>query len=221
MRRQPVRQRLGHGRLSVCIGTGPHHRHEDLNRLHFSCLRIGERHGLAAIVDEEFLTGDVVLAHTAIDAAQEVAVKLAVLRVLIPPRSVGLVLVPQKSQGRALSLHLFLHKGSVWQKPYGIGAGDGRVKALLQRGVIQPIGQRPGQVDSGGPLQTFSNGASGNGAACCNRSIAQLRRPLESQDFSNFAHWGSLCRHMLLLIVELMRGEHTPDEITQRRLRRG
>ena len=135
----------------------------------------------------------------------------------VPPRVGGLVLVPQKSQGRPLSLHLFLHKGTVRQKPYGIGADDGRVKALLQRSIIQPIGQRSGQTDTDGPLQAFGNSASGNGAAVCNRSIAQLRRPLESQNFSNFTHWGPFSRHMLLLILELMRGEHAPDEITQRR----
>jgi hypothetical protein len=114
------------------------------------------------------------LAHAAIDVGDEVPVKLAVLGILIPLRMIRLVLVPKKSQGHPFSLHLLLHQGPVRLCPDGIGANDRRVKKSLQRGVVQPLRQGPGQGGLRGTLQTLCNGTSGKAATGCNGSVAEL-----------------------------------------------
>jgi len=76
--------------------------------------------------------------------SHRVAVQFHLVRVVVG----GLVLVPQKSQGHPLSLHLLLRQRPVRLSPDSIGADNGRVKEPLQRSIIQILGQGPGQASS-------------------------------------------------------------------------
>jgi hypothetical protein len=63
MRADPVRQRLGPGRLRVGVAGGAEHRDEDLDLADFAGRKIDDAELLARVVNKHLVAGDVRLAH--------------------------------------------------------------------------------------------------------------------------------------------------------------
>src|SRR6218665_863194 len=88
-RGDPVGGRLRHGGAGIGVAGGTQGRHEDLCLANLAGGRVHDRHGVAGVVDEELVAGDVGLSHRALQAQHPGAVLDAKAGVLVGQR-VGL-----------------------------------------------------------------------------------------------------------------------------------
>ncbi len=83
-----------HRRFHIGVAAGAHHRDEHICRLHFPGAATDHRNRPAGMIDEQLLTGPVVLPQHQIPCLQPIAVALAKPTVLIAVEIRLLVLFP-------------------------------------------------------------------------------------------------------------------------------
>lgn len=66
---QEVAEALAPGGLAIGIAGSPQHRHKDLGLANLTGARVHNRHCGAGIINKELVTGQMDLAHAALDAA--------------------------------------------------------------------------------------------------------------------------------------------------------
>ncbi len=130
----------------------PHHRHEDLRRADLTAARVNDRHGVAAVVDEQFLPGAMHLAHRARQAVAKDPVERAELAIGVRTLTVrDPVFLPQQLQGHPLALELLVDHGKL--RPLVLLARGGLPEQQrLQARFIQILRQRPAQPLAHSPL---------------------------------------------------------------------
>ena len=129
VRADPVRQRLGPGRLGISEVRGTEHGHEDLRLADLARVWIDDGDLLAGIVDKDLVAGDVILPHARLQPALEAAEQVAEATVAVP---VGLdrpVFLPEHHHGDAGLLQIDDQLG-----PVGLRATAG---ALLDSGMVE------------------------------------------------------------------------------------
>ena len=72
-----------HRRFHIGVAAGAHHRDEHIGRLHFASAAADHRNRPSGMIDEQLLTGPVVLPQHQIPCFQPIAVALAKPTVLI------------------------------------------------------------------------------------------------------------------------------------------
>ena len=95
VRADPVRQALAQARFGVGVVRGAEHGDENLRRAHLASEPIDHLHGVAGIIDEQLLAGDMDLAQGRLEAARPFLVAIAEPRIA---EAVGVrvaVLLPQ------------------------------------------------------------------------------------------------------------------------------
>ena len=73
----PVGKGLGPSELGIGLIAGPHDPYEHLGLPDFTGWFVHDWHGLAAVVNEELLSGTMLLAHGAIQLLSSLAIELA------------------------------------------------------------------------------------------------------------------------------------------------
>ena len=99
----PVGQALGQGRLGVGEVRGAEHGDKYLRREHFTGEPVDHLHGVARIVDEQLLAGDMNLAQGRLQAAGPFLVTFAEPRIAEAVGGRVAVLLPQQHQRHARS----------------------------------------------------------------------------------------------------------------------
>ena len=142
VRANPVRQGLRPG----CLGIGQvrcaQHGDENLRHAHFTGERVDDRHPLAGIVDERFVSGDVGLAHRRRQAALKRPVQLTEAAVTVCLWMNRGVLFPQDQQADPRPLHLAHQQSPV---RFGMTASArfiaGRGKQTLFQRLVGQVGR--------------------------------------------------------------------------------
>jgi hypothetical protein len=109
----PVGGRLGGGGAGIGVVRCTQHRHEDLRAADLAGGGVHDGHGLAGVVHEQLLAGDVGLAHRALQPGGPGAVLHAVGGVLVGQSVVALVLLPQQLQRDARAAQFLVDVGEV------------------------------------------------------------------------------------------------------------
>ena len=150
----PGRQRLAPARFCIGHVRGAHHGDEDLRRPRHAGDRVDDRHPRAGIVDEHPLACGMALAHDRREPARPAAVVLAKGRVAVAVRMLATIFVPEQRKGDPRPLQF-----PVDRRPVRLGelaplrGWRRREQSALQRLVVQPLGQRPGQAGHLGAAQ--------------------------------------------------------------------
>ena len=159
----PVGQRLAPARLGIGHVRGAHHGDEDLRRTRRAGGRVGDRHLRAGIVDEHPLARGMALAHDRREPPRPAAVVLAEGGIAVAVRVLAAILVPEQREGDPRPLQF-----AVDRRPVRLGElaplrrRRRREEQPLQRRLVQPLGQRPGQARHFGTTQIFRHGAAAN-----------------------------------------------------------
>ena len=197
MATQPVGQRLTESGLGVGVVGGAQHADKDLGVAHLAGAGMDDRHRLPAVVHEAFLAGGVGLAHGALLALTPLAVTVAELGVAVATGGILLgVFLPQQLLGHALALELLMKSGPVGllvaRRDGGIGTG---VEQPCQAGVVELLGQGPGEAEFIGPGQQFLHGAEADLGAVSDLAKRQPGGQSQSQNFSDVTHSDPLGWH--------------------------
>ncbi|MCY1358188.1 hypothetical protein D9M69_447130 [compost metagenome] len=178
VRADPIRERLGPGRLGERIARRAEHADEQFRLANLAGLAIDDRHPLAGIVHEGLVASGMLLAHRRRQALLEAAEQFAEAAIAV---SVGMdtaIFLPEDQQrdARLLQLDRELSPIRFLASPLALldpGAGE---KPMLKRIVGQFSGQWPGQPRHGCSLQIILHGAACNAehhrdlAATCSAS---------------------------------------------------
>ena len=143
----PVSRGLARSGAGVGVVRCAERGHEDLGRGDRAGGRVNQRHGVAAVVHEELLAGDVDLAHRALQALRERAVLDAKARVLVRQRVVAGVLLPQQLQRDAGALELLVNEREVGDELVARSRHRRAEQPGLEFVVVECLGHAP--VDAG------------------------------------------------------------------------
>lgn len=168
---------------------------------YFTGCRVHDRHGLPAVIDEEFFAGTVLLAHGPVELLAPLAVEFAVLAVLVAEWGALLVLLPQQHQGQVLVFGKFIMQGlPVGRGQFAMGRGDnGGIETTLKGFVVKIGRQGPGESGSSCPADGGVHGALADtaGSGCIAPALAT--QPDQTQNLSYFSHGNSFSWHRALL----------------------
>ena len=153
--------------LRVGVVGGSQHRDEDVRPALLPGHPIEHRDGVAGVVHEQLLAGDMRLAHRCADAAAPVDVQIAEPAIAITIAELSAVFLPQQQQGHASAAKLGVDMVPVGHRPGGRRAGTGGgEQPPLQRGVVDLDRHRPGDPDHRRATQVFRD----RGASDANRA---------------------------------------------------
>jgi hypothetical protein len=146
MAADPVRQTLAPGGFAVGVVGGAEDGDEDRRRPDFAAHRVGDRHRLAGVVDEQFLARGMRLAQAEREPPDPLTVEGAEAAVAVAGRVFGFVFLPEEVEGDALAPQFAVH-----DRPIGFGAGlvrrcRRRVQLRLQRRLAHSRRQGPGDA---------------------------------------------------------------------------
>ena len=122
----PIGERLRPSRLGVGIARRAKDGDEDLGRPQFAGLPVLNRHGLARVIDEEFLARPMLLPQTPIQGGPPGAIEIAKTAVLIAVGMLRLILLPEQRQGDALPRQFLMHGRPIRHRPRRAGRRGGR-----------------------------------------------------------------------------------------------
>jgi hypothetical protein len=175
----------------------PEHGHEDLGPGDLAGGGVDHRHGVAGVVDEQLLAGDMHLAHGAQLGLGELAVLHAEAGVLVGQRVGAGVLLPKQHQRDARALELLVDDAEV-RGQLVAGPGQRRpVQPGLQGLVAQAIGHREVHAGHLGQRNVLPNRALGNLEDAANLVVAQPGLQVQAQSLSDTAHGDSVRWHRL------------------------
>ena len=146
MAADPVRQTLAPGGFAVGVVGGTEDGDEDRRRPDLAARGVGDRHGLAGVVDEQFLAGGMRLAQAEREPPDPLPIEGAETAVAVAGRVLGFVFLPEEVEGDALAPQFAVH-----DRPIGIGASlvrrcRRRVQLRLERRLAQSCRQGPGDA---------------------------------------------------------------------------
>jgi hypothetical protein len=164
--------------------------------------RVDDGDGLAGIIDKDFLATFMGQAHGGRQVLGPLPVEGTELAVPVAVRLRFAILDPQQPQSGTLPAKL-----GVNQSPVGTG-NDPRTglwrrgeKELVQGILTHVSGERPVQSRFLRTLQILGHGAVGDGATPGDGPVRQSAFPLQTENFSYFAHGQPVLGHLCLLYV--------------------
>ncbi|MGB5743998.1 MAG: hypothetical protein WBM65_16445 [Sedimenticolaceae bacterium] len=126
-------------------------------------------------------------------------IAVAVLAVAIAALAVQRdILGPQQLQGHALAFERLGHL-EVVGLDQATGRLAGRKQQRLKPGLVDPVGQRPGETQGVRCRDVVVDRALGQAAGPGDLLVAESGRVLEAQDLDDLLHWNPRCRHRILL----------------------
>ena len=172
VRRYPVRQALREGRLGIGVVRGAEHGDEDLRRDHFAGEPIDHLHGVARIVDEQLLAGDMNLAQRRLQTAGPFLVAFTKPRIAEAVGRRVAVLLPQQHQRHVWSAQLAMNERPIRMRTFVAGQiGGRRIEPVLEPDIVIKLRrQRPGQPGAARSVHVLAHRAlsqakaAGNGA---------------------------------------------------------
>lgn len=159
-------------------------------------LAVLNRDGGAGVIDEQFLTGVVLLPKGELLGVTPLAVQVAEPRISVPLGLRLLVLAPDQLEREVpVGLQLLMDAGEVWR---GVAspAGWGRSLAeqeFLQSAFREVFRQRPANLGGLSQFEVLVDGALDDRATAGDLVLGQPQGA-ESQDLADFAHGQSLFR---------------------------
>jgi len=155
----------------------------------FTGLAVGDRDFMTRIVDEEFFTGFMDLAHHRILALAPLTIAVAELGVLNAGGIGGLVFLPQKEPGDAFATKLLVDVLPVRQGPLtGWNRWWHREQKMLKIFITQIFRKGPRESGIGSSPQVLRDRASANATADANVPGSLFLAIPQAQNFSNFSH---------------------------------
>jgi hypothetical protein len=147
-----------------------------------AAMRIDHRHGLSGVVDEEFFTGAVTLAHDQIEFAGPASIALAEPTVLKAIRFSGFVFLPKQKEGDTFALEFAVDISPIGRYGSQLRSGQGPrwKQELLQGLVIESVGQRPRQAGWLGSAQVLGHGGPTDAHTLGNLALAETLAPFET-----------------------------------------
>src|SRR5690606_16248626 len=130
-----------------------------------------------------------------IDSAAPVAVAVAEAAVLVTVGMRGLVFLPQQHERHALAAHLSMDGWPVRLRSRFVRGCRQRKEQPLQAGLVEILGQRPGEPGTLGPLEVVADGGVDEPDDTGDLAMAEAVVVPEAQDVSDFAHGYSGRRH--------------------------
>ena len=159
--------------LGVGVVRGAEHGDEDLRGAHFTAEPVDHLHGVAGIVDEQLLAGDMDLAQGRLQAAGPFLVAFAEPRIAEAVGGCVAILLPQQHQRHARAAQLAMHNRPIRLRTLIAGQiGWWRIKPVLEPDiVIQLRRQRPGQAAAAGSVEVLADRALGQAKAAGNGAL--------------------------------------------------
>ncbi len=197
----PVRQPLAPAGLGVGVVRRAEHGDEHMRPPFLAGRPVEHRHGVAGVVDEQLLAGDMGLAHRRADAAPPRDVEVAEPAVAVAVRMLGAVFLPEQQQRHAAATQLGMNVVPVRHRPRRrrhVEAGR-REQPPLQLGVVDLGRHRPGDPDHRRPPQILADRRVPDPDRARDRPHARAARILQPQNLSNFPHRQSLGWHRVPL----------------------
>ncbi len=173
MRGDPIRQALAEAGLGVGVVRGAEHGDKYLRNEHFAGEPIGHLHGVARIVDEQLLAGDMDLAQGRLEAASPFLVAFAEPRIAEAVGVCAAILLPQQHQRDVRASQLAMYERPIRLRTLVAGQiGGRRIQAVLELDiVIQLRWQRPGQAGAAGSVEVLADRALGQPQAAGNGAL--------------------------------------------------
>ena len=182
---QPICHSFTWGGKGECVARGTQRRDEDVGS---AGVRQGDRG--AGVVDEEFFSGAVDLAHGALEGLGETAVVLTELGVAVDGAIwVALaVLLPQQHQGHALALELLAYLRVVGGHEAAGALGRTTHQAVVQCRLVHGLNLRPMQTSGAGKLDVFGDHPFGDAKRGGDVLVGVLEFEFEAQDVFDVTH---------------------------------
>ena len=154
----PVGQPLAGPRLAIDIAGGSERGDEQLHRRRHASGRIDHVDGVAGVIDEHLLTGDMVLAHGRRDATLPGIEAHTEPRIAISVRMLGPVLLPDQRAGYALAPQFPIDLAPIGFMARLRGClARTRKQQPLQRRIGHRLGQGPAEPRGPSPSQVVAH----------------------------------------------------------------
>ena len=171
--------------------------HEDLGLGDLAGGRVDDGHGVAGVVDEQLLAGDVDLAHRALLATGELGVLDAKARVLVGQRVARGVLLPQQHQGDAGPLELLMHDAEVRGLLVAAAWQRRAIQPGLQFFITEGLDDLPVHAGHPGQRDVLAHHALGDLQRAADLVVAQPGLQVQAQCLSDLSHRDSVGWHRL------------------------
>ncbi|MGY3463246.1 hypothetical protein ACVW0I_000117 [Bradyrhizobium sp. LM6.11] len=173
VRGDPVRQALAEAGFGIGVVRGAEHGDEDLHAAHLAAEPVNHLHGMAGIVDEQLLAGDMDLAQGRLEAAGPLLVAFAEPRIAEAVGVCVAILLPQQHQRDVRAPQLAMHERPVWMRTLVAGPIRRRRKqAVVELDVVVQLRrQRPGQTGAAGSVEVLADRALGQAQAAGNGAL--------------------------------------------------
>ncbi len=200
VRGHPVQELLGGEGLGVEVVRRPGDGDEQLGvECHLAGSLVIDGDRLAREVDEELLARPVLLAHDDVDLSPKGPIQVGELAVAVTVGMVLAVLEPEQLQGHALSPQLDVDVLPVWSGPDDPLRHDWREQQLLERVVVELVGERPGQARRDSTHDVVGHGGDGKAERGTHLAAAELFPEAQPEDISDLAHGDTGSGQLLLL----------------------
>jgi hypothetical protein len=187
VRADPRRQVLAPRGLGVDQAARAEHADEEFDRDVLPSLRIDQVRALPGEIDKQLLAGAMHLPHRRLQRPRPAAVPLTKLAVGVAVRRLRAILLPQQRQRHAGFLQFLMQRPPVRHDPWA-GRRRPRKHPRLQRGVIEVLGERPGQASRRRALQVAGHRPQAHRARVRNRAVAQTDVVLQTEEFAESSH---------------------------------
>ena len=186
---RPVRQRAAPGHFHERVVRSRQDADEDHGLSFLPGAPVHHPELQARVVDERLLARTVDLPHDRVEPPPPRPVAVAEPAVLVAVRVGRPVLQPQQPQRDAL----VALKLPVDVRPVRLGPGNprrrlGREQRGLQRAIVQPLRQRPGEARRGRPARVLAHRAVGDAERRGDLAVAAPELVLQAQKLSNLPH---------------------------------
>ena len=217
----PVGEPLAPARLRERVVRRAEHRDEDVRRADLAAQRVDDRHRVPGEVDEQLLAGDMGLAHGRGDRPPPCAVERTEPAVAVAVRMLGPVFLPQQQQRHTAATQLGVQPAPVRQRLRRTGMkARRREQPPFERGVVEVVGDRPGQPDHRRPTEVFRDRRAADAERPRDHPLTDAAGVLQTKNFSNLAHRQSLGGHRTSLACmseETLPASRSPTTLTPRR----
>jgi hypothetical protein len=185
---EPVGQLLGAGGFRVGVVAGPQDADEQFDRADRTGHGIDEVGVLPGVVDEDLLSGPMLLAHAEAMAAEPLPIQIAEARVAVAGRVPFQILEVEEFEGDAGLLALGVEVGAVGEGAPPPGGARQPVEPGFQGIIRQCLDLGPVEAGGPGPEHGGPDGADPDPEALGHRAVRRAQSPLLSENLACVTH---------------------------------